>query len=158
MRFCVSAYCAVSTPIGATVKTPGLPAPSRRPGLSIYTQSKQKKSRLSYLESRQFWIDKEALVNQDSGLHRRLAMTCAFCTSSNQAEFPAEVNIHFPGLRNAEKPGLFVFPRLLVCLDCGFSSFMTPESEVTQLARITPARSVISRPGDRSSSHSAVGR
>ena len=32
-----------------------------------------------------------------------------FCTSSNQTEFPAEVNIHFPDLRNGQ-PGVFVFP------------------------------------------------
>jgi hypothetical protein len=67
-------------------------------------------------------------------------MTCAFCTSSNQAEFPAEMNIHRQGLRNADKPGVFVFPKVLVCLDCGFSSFMTPESELAQLAGSTVPR------------------
>jgi hypothetical protein len=61
-------------------------------------------------------------------------MSCTFCESSNQAEFPAEVKIVFPGLRNANRPGVFVFPKLLVCLDCGSSSFATPASELTQLA------------------------
>ena len=60
-------------------------------------------------------------------------MACTSCASSNQTEFPAEVNIHFPGLRNANKLGVFVFPRLLVCLDCGYSSFMTPAPELAQL-------------------------
>ncbi len=60
-------------------------------------------------------------------------MSCTFCASSNQTEFPAEVNIHFPGLRNADKPGVFVFPRLLICLDCGSSAFTTPASELAQL-------------------------
>lgn len=71
-------------------------------------------------------------------------MSCVFCGSTNQAEYPTEVNIHFPGLRNADKPGVFVFPRLLVCLDCGFSSFMTPESELGRLAEVAaePARTV----------------
>ncbi len=64
----------------------------------------------------------------------RVAMPCPFCTSNNQTELPAEVNIHFPGLKNADKPGVFVFPRLLVCLDCGSSSFMTPASELARLA------------------------
>jgi hypothetical protein len=60
-------------------------------------------------------------------------MPCTFCTSGNQREFPAEVNIHLSGLRNSQKPGVFVFPRLLVCLDCGASSFMTPPSELAEL-------------------------
>ena len=61
-------------------------------------------------------------------------MSCAICTSSNQAEFPAEVHIHFPGLRNAAKAGIFVFPKILVCLDCGASSFVMPDSELAELA------------------------
>ncbi len=65
-------------------------------------------------------------------------MSCVFCASTNEAEYPAEVNIHFPGLRNADKPGVFVFPRLLVCLDCGFSSFVTPELELARLAEVAP--------------------
>jgi hypothetical protein len=70
-------------------------------------------------------------------------MPCSFCTSSRQAEFPAEVNIHRQGLRNADKPGIFVFPRVVVCLDCGFSTFMTPETELLQLAGAAPARRTI---------------
>ena len=62
-------------------------------------------------------------------------MACTFCTSSNQTEFPAEVHIHFPHLRNGGKPGVFVFPRLLVCLDCGSSSFTIAASELAELAR-----------------------
>ncbi len=61
------------------------------------------------------------------------------CTSSNQMEFGAEVHIHFPGLSNTVKPGVFVFPGLLVCLDCGSSSFTTPASELAQLAGVVPA-------------------
>ena len=61
-------------------------------------------------------------------------MSCTVCASGNQREFPAEVNIHFPGFKNADKPGIFVFPILLVCLDCGSSSFMTPASELARLA------------------------
>ena len=63
-----------------------------------------------------------------------IAIACTSCTSSNQTEFPAEVNIHFPGcLRNSDTVGVFVFPRLLVCLECGSSSFMTPAPQLVQL-------------------------
>jgi hypothetical protein len=62
-------------------------------------------------------------------------MPCPFCTSSNQRVFAAEVNIRFPGLINAGESGVLVFPRLLVCLDCGSSMFITPASELAHLAR-----------------------
>jgi hypothetical protein len=60
-------------------------------------------------------------------------MSCLSCASGNQAEFTGEVNIHFPGLKNLDKPSIFVFPKLLVCLDCGCSWFTTPETELALL-------------------------
>jgi hypothetical protein len=60
-------------------------------------------------------------------------MFCVSCTSGNQAEFPAEINIHFSGLKNIDKPSIFVFPKLLVCLDCGYTRFTLPESELRLL-------------------------
>jgi len=44
-------------------------------------------------------------------------MVCDICASRNQAEFAAEIHVHFCDLKNLEKPGVFVFPRLVVCLD-----------------------------------------
>ena len=60
-------------------------------------------------------------------------MTCPSCTSSKQKEFPAEVDIHLPDLKDLDQFGVLVFPRLLVCLDCGYSSFMTPAPELDRL-------------------------
>lgn len=60
-------------------------------------------------------------------------MACTSCASSNQTEFPAEVNIRFSDLKNSNELGVFVFPRVLVCHDCGSSSFMTPAPELAQL-------------------------
>ena len=40
-----------------------------------------------------------------------------------KGEFPAEINIHFPGMENLKQPTVFVFPTLLICLDCGFTEF-----------------------------------
>ena len=60
-------------------------------------------------------------------------MRCPHCESDNQAEFTAEINIHFTGLRKIDSPSLLVFPKLVVCLDCGFSHFNLPESELYPL-------------------------
>lgn len=60
-------------------------------------------------------------------------MPCVVCASENQAEFPAEVNIHFGGLLNLDKPSVWVFPILLVCLDCGFSRLTVPEARLALL-------------------------
>jgi len=56
-----------------------------------------------------------------------LTMACRSCESLNQATFPAEINIHFPGIENLTKPTVWAFPTLLVCLDCGFAEFGTGE-------------------------------
>ena len=61
-------------------------------------------------------------------------MPCLFCGLGNGAEFAAEMIIHFRGLKNLDKPGVWVFPKVLVCLDCGFSQFTVPESELALLA------------------------
>ena len=61
-------------------------------------------------------------------------MPCTVCESGNQREFSAEVNIHLPFVRNDGNPGVFVFPRILVCLDCGGSWFITPASQLSDLS------------------------
>jgi len=60
-------------------------------------------------------------------------MQCPSCTSSRQAEFAAEVNIHSRGVQNLDKPGIFVFPKVVICLDCGFSRFTIPETELSRV-------------------------
>jgi hypothetical protein len=61
-------------------------------------------------------------------------MACKSCRSEKQREFGAEICIHFPGLKNLDKPAVLVFPKLLVCLDCGFTQFTVPEAELQCLA------------------------
>jgi hypothetical protein len=65
-------------------------------------------------------------------------MSCLSCGSKKQAEFPAEMLIHFRGLRNVDKPGVWVFPKLLVCLDCGFLQSTVPAPELASLAASIP--------------------
>jgi hypothetical protein len=61
-------------------------------------------------------------------------MSCLLCGSGNQAELTAEMVIHFSGLKNLDKPGVWIFPKLLVCLDCGCSHFTVPERELASIA------------------------
>jgi hypothetical protein len=84
-------------------------------------------------------------------------MSCALCRSSHQAEFGAEVNIHLPGLMNADKPGIFVFPKLQVCLHCGFSRFTVPASELALLRRVAPITESSTRQDGRIAAHYPVG-
>jgi hypothetical protein len=60
-------------------------------------------------------------------------MSCPVCLSSKRKGFPAEIAIHFSGPKNLDRPGPFVFPKLLVCLDCGFAGFTIEESELRLL-------------------------
>jgi len=61
-------------------------------------------------------------------------MSCFSCRSNNQAEFPTEMLIHFGGLKNLDKPGVWLFPMLLVCLDCGFLQSTVPAPKLASLA------------------------
>jgi hypothetical protein len=60
-------------------------------------------------------------------------MNCPLCASRNQAEFPAEIALHFPGLANWDKPHVFIFPQALVCLECGFLQCEIPENQLREL-------------------------
>jgi len=62
-------------------------------------------------------------------------MTCRSCDSEEQTQFDAEIMIHFSGLRNLDKPGVLVFPKLVICLNCGVSQFILPEGELSLLRR-----------------------
>jgi hypothetical protein len=64
-----------------------------------------------------------------------VGMHCKSCGSVNQKKFSAEMAIRFPGLKNIDKPVVWVFPELVVCLDCGSAEFAVPEEELRQLAK-----------------------
>ena len=61
-------------------------------------------------------------------------MSCMVCGSDKLTKYTAEMNIHLTGLANLNRPSVWVFPELLVCLNCGFSPFMVPNAELSQLA------------------------
>jgi hypothetical protein len=43
--------------------------------------------------------------------------------------------IHFPGLKNIDRPVMWIFPDVVVCLDCGTAEFPVPETELRELAK-----------------------
>ena len=61
-------------------------------------------------------------------------MSCQLCHSEEVREYTAEVNIHFPGMKGASIPTVWLFPKLLVCLDCGAAQFTIPDAERKTLA------------------------
>jgi hypothetical protein len=63
----------------------------------------------------------------------RAGAACPSCGSVNQSRFPTEMAFHFRGLKNVNKPTVWVFPDVLVCLDCGVSEFTVPETELCVL-------------------------
>lgn len=62
-------------------------------------------------------------------------MKCKSCGADNQSDFTGEVAIHCPGLKNIDKPPVFVFPQFHVCLDCGTVEFVIREAELHLLAK-----------------------
>jgi hypothetical protein len=61
-------------------------------------------------------------------------MCCKSCGSENVREFNGEIAIHFPGLQGLDKPIVWVFPKLTVCVRCGVTEFRMPEEQLRVLA------------------------
>jgi hypothetical protein len=61
-------------------------------------------------------------------------MPCVSCGSVNQRKFNAEMGLHFPKLKDIDKPVVWLFPEVSVCLDCRAAQFTVPEVELRQLA------------------------
>lgn len=81
-------------------------------------------------------MDRHKKPNQALGpvtVEREAPVPCKFCYSVLQRKFPAEINIHFPGPKNLDKPTVWAFPKLLVCLNCGFTEFVLENGERERL-------------------------
>ena len=70
-------------------------------------------------------------------------MACKRCASENQSTLNGEIAIHFPGLEGLDKPIVWAFPKLAVCLECGFTEFIVPERELSVLVHGTPVEGAI---------------
>jgi hypothetical protein len=66
-------------------------------------------------------------------------LPCKSCGKDSHGSFPGEIAIHFPGLKNIDKPTVVVFPELVICLNCGLVAFTVPEDELRLLARNSAA-------------------
>jgi hypothetical protein len=60
-------------------------------------------------------------------------MQCKSCGLAKHKKFIAEMGIHFPELKNADKPVVWVFSDLVVCLNCGTADLAVPETELLLL-------------------------
>jgi len=65
----------------------------------------------------------------------RAGMPCKSCKSLNQSKFTAEIAIHFPESKNIDKPVAWLFPDVVVFLNCGTAEFAVPEAELRLLSR-----------------------
>jgi len=70
-------------------------------------------------------------------------MSCNRCLSLHETELNTEINLHFRGLAKIDDPGIFVFPKVLVCLDCGLSQFVVEERELAQIVEQGAKRGVL---------------
>jgi hypothetical protein len=43
------------------------------------------------------------------------------------------MGIHFPGLKNIDKPIVWIFTEVGVCLVCGFAEFEVPKDQLVEL-------------------------
>jgi hypothetical protein len=68
---------------------------------------------------------------------------CTSCHSDNLSTFNGEVAIHFLGPEGLKKPIVFVFPKLLICLKCGFAELTIPERELRVLQTGTPVEGAV---------------
>ena len=61
--------------------------------------------------------------------------SCRSCGFENQRKFAAEMSVHVLGVENVDKPVVWVFPKLLVCMHCGFTELTIAEDELHLLGK-----------------------
>jgi hypothetical protein len=85
-------------------------------------------------------------------------MACNSCGSVNQGEFRSETDIHFPGLENANKRPIVLFPEMVVCQNCGRAEFTVPEDELALLTQHDAIESQMVRPTRNAAPHQPKSR
>ena len=73
---------------------------------------------------------------------------CRQCHSERVGDFSGELAVHFPGLAGLDKPIVWVFPKLLACLDCGLTELIIPERELEVLNHGIPVKQPVVAEGE----------
>lgn len=60
---------------------------------------------------------------------------CKAFASVNVIELATETYLHFRGLRGLSVEPIFLFPKTVVCLDCGFMWSILAQQEIEQVRR-----------------------
>jgi hypothetical protein len=60
-------------------------------------------------------------------------MLCKKCGSDQLAEYGSEINLHSLGQGDLDKQAVLLFPKLTVCLKCGFTEFTLSDNELPLL-------------------------
>lgn len=68
---------------------------------------------------------------------------CPSCQLKTTRAFTSEIAIHFGGLANTNKPIVFMFPIVAVCLNCGLAEFTVPERELRVLVTNAPVEGAV---------------
>jgi hypothetical protein len=71
-------------------------------------------------------------------------MICPNCSSIALEELSSEMMLHYVGVEKLKNSGILISPKILVCLDCGFSYFTTPENELALLREVLFEKAVSS--------------
>jgi len=57
------------------------------------------------------------------------------CACENQRHFPGELTLAFPGIEGLKLSPVYASPKILVCLDCGYTELVIPEVGLMQLRK-----------------------
>jgi hypothetical protein len=57
------------------------------------------------------------------------------CSLKKQRKLNAELALHFPGRKGLDKPLVWAFPEVLVCLNCGCAVFALVDAPLEELGQ-----------------------
>ena len=66
-------------------------------------------------------------------------MACKVCGSENLISLDGELSASFPSVKAVDFPPVYVCPKVLVCLDCGFAELIVPKKELESLKKASAA-------------------